>query len=48
MEQIPPDQGRAPAALNNIVGLKPTLGALSATGVVPACRYGVYFRPDNG
>nr|WP_282129808.1 hypothetical protein [Roseobacter litoralis] len=28
--------------------MKPTLGALSATGVVPACRYGVYFRPDNG
>ncbi len=30
--------GRVPAAFNNIVGLKPTLGALSATGVVPACR----------
>ncbi len=30
--------GRVPAALNNIVGLKPTLGAISATGVVPACR----------
>jgi allophanate hydrolase len=30
--------GRVPAALNNIVGLKPTLGALSAQGVVPACR----------
>ena len=30
--------GRVPAALNGIVGLKPTLGALSATGVVPACR----------
>lgn len=30
--------GRVPAALNNIVGLKPTLGTLSATGVVPACR----------
>jgi allophanate hydrolase len=27
-----------PAALNNIVGLKPSLGALSASGVVPACR----------
>jgi len=27
-----------PAALNGIVGLKPTLGALSNTGVVPACR----------
>lgn len=30
--------GRVPAALNNIVGLKPTLGTLSASGVVPACR----------
>ena len=30
--------GRVPAALNNIVGLKPTLGTLSATGVVPACK----------
>ena len=30
--------GRVPAALNGIVGLKPTLGALSTTGVVPACR----------
>lgn len=30
--------GRVPAALNNIAGLKPTLGALSAAGVVPACR----------
>jgi allophanate hydrolase len=30
--------GRVPAALNNIVGLKPTLGALSTSGVVPACR----------
>lgn len=30
--------GRVPAALNNIVGLKPTLGALSAAGLVPACR----------
>jgi allophanate hydrolase len=30
--------GRVPAALNNIIGLKPSLGALSATGVVPACR----------
>ncbi|RWD64761.1 MAG: allophanate hydrolase [Mesorhizobium sp.] len=30
--------GRVPAGLNNIVGLKPTVGALSATGVVPACR----------
>ncbi len=30
--------GRVPAALNAVVGLKPTLGALSSTGVVPACR----------
>jgi len=30
--------GRIPAGLNNIVGLKPSLGALSARGVVPACR----------
>ena len=30
--------GRVPAAFNNIIGLKPTRGALSNTGVVPACR----------
>ncbi|WP_442580961.1 allophanate hydrolase [Mesorhizobium sp. ASY16-5R] len=30
--------GRVPAGLNNIVGLKPTVGALSTTGVVPACK----------
>ena len=30
--------GRVPAALNNIVGLKPSLGAISTRGVVPACR----------
>jgi allophanate hydrolase len=30
--------GRVPAAFNNIVGLKPTLGLLSTRGVVPACR----------
>ncbi len=30
--------GRVPAAFNNIVGLKPTRGVLSNTGVVPACR----------
>jgi allophanate hydrolase len=30
--------GRVPAALNNIVGLKPSLGAISASGMVPACR----------
>lgn len=30
--------GRVPAMLNNLVGLKPTLGIFSATGVVPACK----------
>ncbi|HXC09926.1 MAG TPA: allophanate hydrolase [Steroidobacteraceae bacterium] len=30
--------GRVPAAFNNIVGLKPSLGRLSTHGVVPACR----------
>ncbi|MCB1474559.1 MAG: allophanate hydrolase [Rhodobiaceae bacterium] len=30
--------GRVPAALNGIVGLKPSLGALSTRGLVPACR----------
>ena len=30
--------GRVPAALNGIVDLKPSLGALSTSGVVPACR----------
>jgi allophanate hydrolase len=30
--------GRVPAGMNNIVGLKPTRGWLSARGVVPACR----------
>ena len=30
--------GRVPAAFNNLVGLKPTLGLLSTRGVVPACR----------
>lgn len=30
--------GRVPAALNGIVGLKPSLGLLSTTGLVPACR----------
>lgn len=30
--------GRIPAGFNNIVGLKPTKGRFSTTGVVPACR----------
>jgi allophanate hydrolase len=30
--------GRVPAAFNNLVGLKPTRGLISAAGVVPACR----------
>src|SRR5260370_4290 len=30
--------GRVPAAFNNLVGLKPTRGWLSMSGVVPACR----------
>ncbi|MEF7612841.1 allophanate hydrolase [Aquincola sp. MAHUQ-54] len=30
--------GRVPAGFNNIVGLKPTPGRVSTTGVVPACR----------
>lgn len=30
--------GRVPAAFNNLVGLKPSCGLLSSTGVVPACR----------
>ncbi|MCS0497108.1 allophanate hydrolase [Ancylobacter sp. MQZ15Z-1] len=30
--------GRVPAGLNNIVGLKPSLGLVSTSGVVPACR----------
>ena len=30
--------GRVPAAFNNLVGLKPTRGLVSTTGVVPACR----------
>ena len=30
--------GRVPAAFNNLYGLKPSLGLVSTTGVVPACR----------
>jgi allophanate hydrolase len=30
--------GRVPAAFNNIVGFKPSVGRLSSRGVVPACR----------
>ena len=30
--------GRVPAALNNVVGLKPSRGAISNRGAVPACR----------
>ncbi len=32
------DRAACPPALNGIVGLKPSLGALSTSGVVPACR----------
>lgn len=30
--------GRVPAAFNNLVGVKPSLGLLPTTGVLPACR----------
>lgn len=30
--------GRVPAALNGVVGIKPSIGLVSAVGVVPACR----------
>ncbi len=30
--------GRVPAAFNNLVGLKPTRGVISTSGVIPACR----------
>jgi allophanate hydrolase len=30
--------GRVPAAFNNLIGVKPSLGRISTRGVVPACR----------
>ncbi len=30
--------GRVPAGFNNIVGLKPSIGLISANGMLPACR----------
>lgn len=30
--------GRVPACFNNLVGVKPSIGLLSSTGMVPACR----------
>jgi allophanate hydrolase len=30
--------GRVPAMFNNLVGLKPTVGRIAASGVVPACK----------
>jgi len=30
--------GRIPAFLNQLVGVKPTVGSLSASGMIPACR----------
>lgn len=30
--------GRVPAAFNNLIGVKPSLGLLSTNGVLPACR----------
>jgi len=30
--------GRVPAMFNNLIGLKPSLGRIPTTGVVPACR----------
>ncbi len=30
--------GRIPAGFNNLIGVKPSIGLLSATGMLPACR----------
>ncbi|MDE8345676.1 MAG: allophanate hydrolase [Acidocella sp.] len=30
--------GRVPAMLNNLIGLKPSIGRIAATGLVPACK----------
>ena len=30
--------GRVPAGFNNLIGVKPTIGLLSSTGMLPACR----------
>lgn len=30
--------GRVPACFNNLIGVKPSIGLLSASGMVPACR----------
>jgi len=30
--------GRVPAGINNLIGLKPSIGRLSTAGVVPACK----------